>query len=100
MTWLVMGAVVLLGCGLIAVLLWIEGSERRKARAARDVAATYRRHRTRELEASQPVSVAELVRRIQAEGTPTRLEREEDDEADPGPDEDDAWPTEVLPKVE
>ena len=102
LAWWVIGAVFLLGCGLIVLLLWIESSERRqrrKARVARQIAASYRRHRTRELEASQPVTVNEPVQRIEAEGLPTRLAQEEDDEADDGPDEDD-WPTEVLPRIE
>ena len=46
------------------------------------------------------LTVDELVAKLQAEGLPTQLTWEKNDEPDQGPDDEDDWPTEVLPRIE
>ncbi|MGH8574762.1 MAG: hypothetical protein ACREX8_19670 [Gammaproteobacteria bacterium] len=91
MNWWAVVALVLLGLLLIAVLIRMDCREhraRRKARAVHEVAAAYRKYRAQDADRATGLTVSELVQRIEAEGLPTRLQWEGDEESG-GPNDDD-----------
>ena len=94
---LVVGALVI---GLVAWLIRSKQRERRRARAAAQMAARYRRWppqaRRPDPAPKEPVTVEDLIARIRAEGRPVRLNWDDEEQARSSDEE---WPTGLLPRL-